>query len=160
MEVSTAALDGSIYINSAKKHGRFESAIEESVGALKQCRTGRKIRHLGFIGNVDRKEMRSRAPDCSVVSVQNRYILRPRIRRRSGVLREGKLGFLPVVPDRRRQRIEIGQAAKYRAKAHGVSVFQVALGLASRALSAVDAAHSRDIVSGARLEAMRRRQLN
>ena len=100
--------------------------IEESVGALKQMRDAGKIRHIG-LSNVDRAEIDRARKIVPIVSVQNRYNIEDRKSENVLVYCEKEnLGFLPWFP--------IGGGGlkpenplNTAAKAHGVSVYQVAL---------------------------------
>ena len=101
--------------------------IEESVGALKQLRDAGKIRHIG-LSNVDRREIESARKIVPIVSVQNRYNIEDR--KSEDVLvycEKEKLGFLPWFPIGGGGGLKPKNPLNTAAKAHGVSVFQVAL---------------------------------
>jgi aryl-alcohol dehydrogenase-like predicted oxidoreductase len=101
--------------------------IEESVGALKQMQDAGKIRHIG-LSNVDRKEIDRAHKIVPIVSVQNRYNIEDRESEDVLVYCEKeKLGFLPWFPIGGGRGMKPGGPVNTAAKAHGVSVFQVAL---------------------------------
>src|SRR5437899_7010178 len=101
--------------------------IEESVGALKQMQDAGKIRHIG-LSNVDRKEIDRARKIVPIVSVQNRYNIEDR--KSEDVLvycEKEKIGFLPWFPIGGGGGLKPKNPLNTAAKAHGVSVFQVAL---------------------------------
>jgi pyridoxine 4-dehydrogenase len=101
--------------------------IEESVGALKQMQEAGKIRHIG-LSNVDKKEIDRARKIVPVVSVQNRYNIEDR--ESEDVLtycEKEHLGFLPWFPIGGGNGLKPENPLSAAAKAHGVSVFQVAL---------------------------------
>ena len=101
--------------------------IEESVGALKQMQDAGKIRHIG-LSNVDRKEIDRARKIVPIVSVQNRYNIEDRESEDVLVYCEKeKLGFLPWFPIGGGRGLKAENPLNTAAKAHGVSVFQVAL---------------------------------
>src|SRR5215216_6126607 len=101
--------------------------IEESVGALKQMQDAGKIRHIG-LSNVDRDEIDRAREIASIVSVQNRYNIQDRESEDVLVYCEKeKLGFLPWFPIGGGRGLKPENPVNTAAKAHGVSVFQVAL---------------------------------
>ncbi len=101
--------------------------IEESVGALKQMQEAGKIRHIG-LSNVDKKEIDRARKIVPIVSVQNRYNIEDRESEDVLVYCEKeKLGFLPWFPIGGGQGLKPENPLNAAAKAHGVSVFQVAL---------------------------------
>src|SRR6184192_2707802 len=101
--------------------------IEESVGALKQMQDAGKIRHIG-LSNVDRKEIARARKIVPIVSVQNRYNIEDRESEDVLVYCEKeKLGFLPWFPIGGGGGLKSESPLNTAAKAHGVSVFQVAL---------------------------------
>ena len=101
--------------------------IEESVGALKQMQDAGKIRHVG-LSNVDRKEIDRARKIVPIVSVQNRYNIEDRESEDVlGYCEEEKLGFLPWFPIGGGRGLKPESPLNTAAKAHGVSVFQVAL---------------------------------
>jgi aryl-alcohol dehydrogenase-like predicted oxidoreductase len=101
--------------------------IEESVGALKQMQDAGKIRHIG-LSNVDREEIDRARKIVPVVSVQNRYNIEDRKSEDVLVYCENeKLGFLPWFPIGGGSGLKAENPLNTAAKAHGVSVFQVAL---------------------------------
>jgi len=101
--------------------------IEESVGALKQMQDAGKIRHIG-LSNVDKKEIDRARKIVQIVSVQNRYNIEDR--KSEDVLvycEKEKLGFLPWFPVGGGRGLKPQNPLNAAAKAHGVSVFEVAL---------------------------------
>lgn len=101
--------------------------IEESVGALKQMQDAGKIRHIG-LSNVDRKEIDRARKIAPIVSVQNRYNIQDR--ESEDVLaycEKEKFGFLPWFPVGGGRGLNTENPVNAAAKAHGVSVYQVAL---------------------------------
>jgi pyridoxine 4-dehydrogenase len=101
--------------------------IEESVGALKQMQDAGKIRHIG-LSNVDKREIDRARKVVPIVSVQNRYNIEDR--KSEDVLvycEKEKLGFLPWFPVGGGSGLKPENPLDTAAKAHGASVFQVAL---------------------------------
>jgi aryl-alcohol dehydrogenase-like predicted oxidoreductase len=101
--------------------------IEESVGALKQMQDAGKIRHIG-LSNVDRKEIDRARKIAPIVSVQNRYNIQDR--ESEDVLaycEKEKFGFLPWFPVGGGRELNTENPVNAAAKAHGMSVYQVAL---------------------------------
>jgi pyridoxine 4-dehydrogenase len=101
--------------------------IEESVGALKQMQDAGKIRHIG-LSNVDREEIDRARKIVPIASVQNRYNIGDR--KSEDVLvycDKEKLGFLPWFPIGGGGGLKPENPLNTAAKAHGVSVYQVAL---------------------------------
>jgi aryl-alcohol dehydrogenase-like predicted oxidoreductase len=101
--------------------------IEDSVGALKQMQDAGKIRHIG-LSNVDRAEIDRARKIVPIVIVQNRYNIEDRESEDVLVYCEKeKLGFLPWFPIGGGSGLKPKNPLAAAAKAHGVSVFQVAL---------------------------------
>ena len=101
--------------------------IEESVGALKQMQDAGKIRHVG-LSNVDPNEIARARKVVPIVSVQNRYNIEDR--NSENVLAycdKENLGFLPWFPIGGDRGLKPDNPLNVAAKAHGVSVYQVAL---------------------------------
>ena len=101
--------------------------IEESVGALKQMQDAGKIRHVG-LSNVDPNEIARARKVVPIVSVQNRYNIEDR--NSENVLaycEKENLGFLPWFPIGGDKGLKPDNPLNVAAKAHGVSVYQVAL---------------------------------
>ena len=101
--------------------------IEESVGALKQMQDSGKIRHIG-LSNVDPDEITRARKIVPIVSVQNRYNIEDR--KSENVLiycEKENLGFLPWFPVGGGGGLKPENPINAAAKAHGVSVYQVAL---------------------------------
>jgi len=101
--------------------------LEESVGALKEMQDAGKIRHIG-LSNVDRKEIDRARKIAPIVSVQNRYNIEDRDSEDVLVYCEKeRLGFLPWFPVGGTRGLKAENPVNAAAKAHGVSVYQVAL---------------------------------
>jgi pyridoxine 4-dehydrogenase len=101
--------------------------IEESVGALKQMQDAGKIRHIG-LSNVDPEEITRARKIVPIVSVQNRYNIEDRKSENVLVYCEKEnLGFLPWFPIGGGGGLKPENPLNAAAKAHGVSVYQVAL---------------------------------
>src|SRR2546425_2639914 len=101
--------------------------IEESVGALKQMQDAGKIRHIG-LSNVDPEEIARARKIVPIVSVQNRYNIEDRKSENVLVYCEKEnLGFLPWFPIGGGSGLKPENPVNLAAKAHGVSVYQVAL---------------------------------
>ena len=101
--------------------------IEESVGALKQMQDAGKIWHVG-LSNVDPNEIARARKVMPIVSVQNRYNIEDR--NSENVLaycEKENLGFLPWFPIGGYRGLKPDNPLNVAAKAHGVSVYQVAL---------------------------------
>src|SRR5436190_2335249 len=101
--------------------------IEDSVGALKQMQDAGKIRHIG-LSNVDPEEIARARKIVPIVSVQNRYNIEDR--KSENVLvncEKENLGFLPWFPIGGGGGLKPENPLNTAAKAHGVSVYQVAL---------------------------------
>jgi pyridoxine 4-dehydrogenase len=101
--------------------------LEESLGALKQMQNAGKIRHVG-LSNVDPDEIARARKIVPIVSVQNRYNIEDRNSENVLVYCEKEnLGFLPWFPIGGGSGLKPENPLNAAAKAHGVSVFQVAL---------------------------------
>ena len=101
--------------------------IEESLGALKQMQDSGKIRHIG-LSNVDPEEIARARKIVPIVSVQNRYNIEDRKSENVLVYCEKEnLGFLPWFPIGGGSGLKPENPLNLAAKAHGVSVYQVAL---------------------------------
>jgi pyridoxine 4-dehydrogenase len=101
--------------------------IEESLGALKQMQDSGKIRHIG-LSNVDPEEIARARKIVPIVTVQNRYNIEDR--KSENVLvycQKENLGFLPWFPIGGGSGLKPENPLNLAAKAHGVSVYQVAL---------------------------------
>ncbi|PYI59306.1 MAG: oxidoreductase [Verrucomicrobia bacterium] len=101
--------------------------IEESVGAIKQMQDAGKIRHIG-LSNVDPEEIARARKIVPIVSVQNRYNIEDR--ESENVLaycEKENLGFLPWFPVGGGRGLKPEHPLSLAAKAHSVSVYQVAL---------------------------------
>src|SRR5438128_2309968 len=101
--------------------------IEESLGALKEMKDAGKIRHVG-LSNVDRKEIVRARKIVPIVSVQNRYNIEDR--QSEDVLaycEKENLGFLPWFPVGGGRGLKPEHPLSLAAKAHSVSVYEVAL---------------------------------
>jgi pyridoxine 4-dehydrogenase len=101
--------------------------IEESLGALKQMQDAGKIRHVG-LSNVDPEEIARASKTVPVVSVQNRYNIEDRKSENVLVYCEKEnLGFLPWFPIGGGGGLKPENPLNVAAKAHGVTVVQIAL---------------------------------
>src|SRR5205814_7976870 len=101
--------------------------IEDSVGALKQMQDAGKIRHIG-LSNVDPEEIARARKIVPIVSVQNRYNIEDRESENVLVYCEKEnLGFLPWFPIGGGGGLKTENPLNTAAKAHGVSVYQVAV---------------------------------
>jgi pyridoxine 4-dehydrogenase len=101
--------------------------IEESLGALKQMQDAGKIRHVG-LSNVDPEEIARASKTVSIVSVQNRYNIEDRKSENVLVYCEKEnLGFLPWFPIGGGGGLKPENPLNVAAKAHGVTVVQIAL---------------------------------
>jgi aryl-alcohol dehydrogenase-like predicted oxidoreductase len=101
--------------------------IEESLGALKQMQDAGKIRHVG-LSNVEPHEIARARKIVPIVSVQNRYNIEDR--ESEDVLaycEKENLGFLPWFPIGGGGGLKPENPLNAAAKAHGVSVVQIAL---------------------------------
>jgi len=101
--------------------------IEESVGALKQMQDTGKIRHVG-LSNVEPHEIARARKIVPIVSVQNRYNIEDRDSENVLVYCEKEgLGFLPWFPIGGGGGLKPENPLNAAARAHGVSVVQIAL---------------------------------
>jgi aryl-alcohol dehydrogenase-like predicted oxidoreductase len=101
--------------------------LEESVGALKEMNDAGKIRHVA-LSNVTTDEISRARRIVPIVSVQNRYNIEDR--KSENVLaycEKENLGFLPWFPIGGGGGLKRENPLNVAAKAHGVSVVQVAL---------------------------------
>jgi pyridoxine 4-dehydrogenase len=101
--------------------------LEESVGALKEMKDAGKIRHVA-LSNVTTDEISRARKIVPIVSVQNRYNIEDR--QSENVLaycEKENLGFLPWFPIGGGGGLKPENPLNAAAKAHGVSVVQVAL---------------------------------
>jgi aryl-alcohol dehydrogenase-like predicted oxidoreductase len=101
--------------------------IEESIGALKQMQDAGKIQHIG-LSNVDPEEIARARKIVPIVSVQNRYNIEDR--KSENVLEyceKENLAFLPWFPIGGGGGLKPENPLNTAARAHGVSVYQVAL---------------------------------
>jgi aryl-alcohol dehydrogenase-like predicted oxidoreductase len=101
--------------------------MEESLGAIKEMKDAGKIRHVG-LSNVEPDEIDRARKVVPIVSVQNRYNIEDRKSENVLVYCEKQgLGFLPWFPIGGTRGLKPDNALNAAAKAHGVSIFQVAL---------------------------------
>jgi pyridoxine 4-dehydrogenase len=106
--------------------------LEDSVGALAKLREQGKIRHVGM-SNVRVEQLARARRIVPVVSVQNRYNVADRSSEEVlGVCQREGLAFIPWAPIARGSSgsLESGagsEALEAAARAHGVSVFEVAI---------------------------------
>src|SRR5204863_4388643 len=102
-------------------------ALEESLGAIKEMKDAGKIRHVG-LSNVEPEEIERARKIVPIVSVQNRYNIEDRKSENAlAYCEKNGLGFLPWFPIGGTRGLKPDNALNSAAKAHGVSVFQVAL---------------------------------
>src|SRR5213596_2237490 len=100
--------------------------MEESLGALKEMQSAGKIRHVG-LSEVSTSEIERARKVLPIVSIQNRYNINDRKwEKEIDYCEKENLGFLPWFP------VGGGRGVKSAAldavsKAHGVTVYQVAL---------------------------------
>src|SRR6266568_5107785 len=101
--------------------------LEESLGALKEMQGVGKIRHVG-LSNVSTDEIVRARKVLPIVSVQNEYNIEDRKSERVLVYCEKEnIGFLPWFPIGGGRGLKPENPLNAAAKAHGVSVVQVAL---------------------------------
>jgi pyridoxine 4-dehydrogenase len=101
--------------------------LEESLGAIKEMKDAGKIRHVG-LSNVEPEEIERAQKIVPIVSVQNRYNIEDRKSESAlAYCEKQSLGFLPWFPIGGTRGLKPENALNTLAKAHGVSVFQVAL---------------------------------
>jgi len=101
--------------------------IEHSLGALKQMQDAGKIRHVG-LSNVEPHEIARARKIVPIASVQNRYNIEDRESENVLVYCEKEnLGFLPWFPIGGGGGLKPENPLDAAAKAHGVSVVQIAL---------------------------------
>ena len=101
--------------------------MEQSLGALKEMQDAGKIRHVG-LSNVSTQEIDRARKILPVASVQNEYNIEDRTSERVLVYCEKEsLGFLPWFPIGGGSGLKPVNALETAARAHGVSVIQVAL---------------------------------
>jgi aryl-alcohol dehydrogenase-like predicted oxidoreductase len=101
--------------------------LEESLGAIKEAKDAGKIRHVG-LSNVEPEEIERARKIIPIVSVQNRYNIEDRKSENAlAYCEKNGLGFLPWFPIGGTRGLKPENALNAAAKAHGVSVFQVAL---------------------------------
>jgi pyridoxine 4-dehydrogenase len=101
--------------------------MEESLGAIKEMKDAGKIRHVG-LSNVEPNEIERARRIVPIVSVQNRYNMQDRESENAlAYCQKNGLGFLPWFPIGGTRGLKSNNALDAVAKAHSVSVFQVAL---------------------------------
>src|SRR5213080_90064 len=100
--------------------------MEESLGALKEMQTAGKIRHVG-LSEVSPAEIERARKVVPIVSTQNRYNVEDRKWEKAiDYCEKENLGFLPWFPVGGGRGVK-SAALDAVAKAHGVTVYQVAL---------------------------------
>ncbi len=100
---------------------------EDSLGALKEMRDAGKIRHVG-LSEVSPEEIERARKVVPIVSVQNQYNIANRKWENTLIHCENEnLGFMPWSPIGGSGGLHSGSALEVAAKAHGVSVVQLAL---------------------------------
>jgi pyridoxine 4-dehydrogenase len=101
--------------------------LETSLGALKEMQDAGKIRHVG-LSNVSTEEIIRARKILPIVSVQNRYNIEDRKTEKTlAYCEKENLGFLPWFPIGGSKGLKPENPLNVAAKAHGVSVYQVAL---------------------------------
>src|SRR5206468_628022 len=101
--------------------------MEQSLGALKEMQDAGKIRHVG-LSNVSTQEIERARKILPVVSVQNEYNIEDRKSEKVLVYCEKEsLGFMPWFPIGGGRGLKPVNALETAARAHDVSVIQVAL---------------------------------
>ena len=101
--------------------------MEESLGAIKEMKDAGKIHHVG-LSNVEPDEIERARKIIPIVSVQNRYNIEDRKSENAlDYCEKNGLGFLPWFPIGGTRGLQSNNVLNTVAKAHGVSVFQVAL---------------------------------
>jgi pyridoxine 4-dehydrogenase len=101
--------------------------MEESLGAIKEMKDAGKIRHVG-LSNVEPEEIERARKIVPIVIVQNRYNIQDRKSENTlAYCEKNGLGFLPWFPIGGTRGLKSENTLNTVAKAHGVSVFQVAL---------------------------------
>jgi pyridoxine 4-dehydrogenase len=101
--------------------------LEQSLGALREMQDAGKIRHVG-LSNVSMDEIVRACKVLPIVSVQNEYNIEDRKSERVLVYCEKEnIGFLPWFPIGGGRGLKPENPLNAAAKAHGVSVVQVAL---------------------------------
>lgn len=101
--------------------------MEESLGAFREMKDAGKVRHVG-LSNVEPEEIERARKIVPIISVQNRYNIEDRKSENALIYCEKNgLGFLPWFPIGGTRGLKPENALYAAAKAHGVSVFQVAL---------------------------------
>jgi pyridoxine 4-dehydrogenase len=100
--------------------------VEESLGAIKEARDAGKIRHVG-LSEVSEEEIERAKKVVPIVSIQNRYNFDDRKWEKAlEYCEKENLGFLPWAPVGGNRGLS-GSGAEKAAKAHNVSMYQVAL---------------------------------
>jgi aryl-alcohol dehydrogenase-like predicted oxidoreductase len=100
--------------------------VEESLGAIKEARDAGKIRHVG-LSEVSPEEIERARKVVPIVSIQNRYNFDDRKWEKAlEYCEKENLGFLPWAPVGGKRGLS-GGALETVSKAHGVTVYQVAL---------------------------------
>src|SRR6266567_1368581 len=101
--------------------------LEQSLSALKEMQDAGRIRHVG-LSNVSTQEIERARKILPIVSVQNEYNIEDRKSERVLVYCEKEnIGFLPWFPIGGGRGLKPENPLNAAAKAHGVSVVQVAL---------------------------------
>lgn len=101
--------------------------MEESLGAIKEMQDAGKIRHVG-LSEVSPEQIERARKVLPIVSVQNRYNVEDRKWENTLKYCEtNNLGFLPWFPVGGGKGLPSGNALETAAKAHGTTVYPVAL---------------------------------
>ena len=101
--------------------------VEDSLGALKEIQSAGKIRHVG-LSEVSPAEIERARKVLPIVSVQNRYNIGDREWEKTlNYCEKEGLGFMPWSPVGGSHGLKSGAALEAIGKAHGASVYQLAL---------------------------------
>jgi pyridoxine 4-dehydrogenase len=101
--------------------------MEESLGALKEMQVAGKIRHVG-LSELGPEEIARTRKVLPIVTVQNRYNIEDRKWENAlSYCEKENLGFMPWFPVGGGRGLKTGPALEAVAKAHGATVYQVAL---------------------------------
>jgi pyridoxine 4-dehydrogenase len=101
--------------------------VEDSLGAIKEMQSAGKIRHVG-LSEVSPDEIERARKVLPIVSVQNRYNIADREWEKTlNYCEKEGLGFMPWSPVGGSHGLKSGAALEAISKAHGASVYQLAL---------------------------------
>jgi pyridoxine 4-dehydrogenase len=100
---------------------------EDSLGALKQMQDAGKIRHIG-LSEVSPEQIERARKVVPIVTVQNRYNIADRKWENTlNYCEKENIGFMPWSPIGGNRGLKSGEALEAVAKAHGISMIQLAL---------------------------------